>query len=374
MNTQRQQQQEPGADQATQGYVDLCARARHGLFVHFVLWLMVGTLGGFWQSLPRLCFAAAGLFALVVLLRLKFEHPLALRAATVLPARIALHTLMLASPLLWGVVGALSNVMPEMAQARTAIQYVMVGVAASGGVALAIDSTVRRAWPLLVMGPGTLALMANGDRTDYFLAAMSIAFILYIQRASRVVHADYWAAADANAQLAARARELERLSTTDALTQVRNRPHFDRQLAAEWARAGRSGESVALLMIDLDHFKRINDRCGHAFGDACLKAAAGALQAALFRPNDLLARYGGEEFVVFLPAIDPEGAAAVATRLCTAVARIAIARDGETVSLSCSVGLHVATVHGSSLPHAMAQADRAMYAAKHQGRNRVVSI
>ena len=367
------QPQPRSTEQATQGYLDLCSRARQGLFIHFVLWMLICVLGDLWRRVPRLCVAMTLLFGLVVVVRLIFERRCAQRAAFDRVPRATVRALMLATPALWGAVSFLTFWVPEMAQVRTASLLIIVGVAASGGMSLVIEPVVRRWWPLLAMGPATVALLLEATRNSYILAAMSFAFALYIQRGSRVVAADYWRASDANAQLVLRTRELELIGSTDALTQVRNRLYFDQQLASEWARAERNGASLALLMIDIDHFKQINDRCGHPFGDICLQATAAALQAALFRPNDLLARYGGEEFIVLLPSIEAAGARAVAERLCAAVAAIRLTHDAQPVPLSCSIGVHTTSgIDDIGSADAVNRADHAMYRAKQQGRNRVV--
>jgi diguanylate cyclase (GGDEF)-like protein len=108
------------------------------------------------------------------------------------------------------------------------------------------------------------------------------------------------------------ADELRRIATIDVLTDVANRRGFDDALEHEWRRARRAGDPLALLMIDVDHFKSFNDRYGHPAGDVCLRAVARALVGASLRPADLVARYGGEEFVVLLPQTPRVGAEHVA--------------------------------------------------------------
>ena len=127
-------------------------------------------------------------------------------------------------------------------------------------------------------------------------------------------------------------------------------------------------------MIDIDHFKRVNDTHGHPFGDACLQAVAQALQAALQRPGDLVARYGGEEFAVMLPGIDRAGAATVAARLHAAVSAIRIEHDGQAVPLTCSIGCHsITSATTSTAAQVISQADKALYEAKRRGRDCVVA-
>lgn len=106
--------------------------------------------------------------------------------------------------------------------------------------------------------------------------------------------------------------ELERLSQTDGLTRLANRRHFDRVLAREHARHRRTGAPLSLLMIDVDHFKYVNDHYGHVLGDDYLRAVARALERGVVRATDLVARYGGEEFACLLPDTDFENACMVA--------------------------------------------------------------
>jgi two-component system, sensor histidine kinase LadS len=155
---------------------------------------------------------------------------------------------------------------------------------------------------------------------------------------------------------------------------VRNRQFFDRQLGTEWSNAERRTATLSLLMIDIDHFKKINDDHGHPFGDVCLQAVASALQEALRRPGDVVARYGGEEFAVLLPCIDEAGAEAVAQRLRAAVAALALTHDGRHVPLTCSIGVHsVPSVAACTAAQVISGADQALYAAKRRGRNCVVA-
>ncbi|MBL8312133.1 MAG: PleD family two-component system response regulator [Rubrivivax sp.] len=160
----------------------------------------------------------------------------------------------------------------------------------------------------------------------------------------------------------------------DGLTGVFNRRHFDEHLSNEWSRAVRSRSHLALVMLDVDHFKRYNDHYGHQAGDDCLRRVAAALRVGVKRSADLVARYGGEEFVCLLPDTDLAGAVQVAETLRELVLaeRIAHAESGVapvvTVSLgACSV---VPTVHGSAAS-LLGAADAQLYAAKSGGRNRV---
>jgi diguanylate cyclase (GGDEF)-like protein len=160
--------------------------------------------------------------------------------------------------------------------------------------------------------------------------------------------------------------QLEHSATTDALTGVANRRTFDAALTREIARSTRTGEDVALLLLDADHFKTINDTLGHVMGDRVLKAIAQALQAEC-RASDTFARYGGEEFAAILPGLDGPAAMAVADRM-----RLVVANLSMPTSVTLSVGVAAFPDAAPDPLSLVAAADSALYAAKAAGRNRCV--
>lgn len=174
------------------------------------------------------------------------------------------------------------------------------------------------------------------------------------------------------AQLETTHEELERLACTDPLTGAANRRAFMDRADAELARSRRSGAPMALLLMDLDHFKAINDQYGHQGGDRVLKAVVEQIQQVL-RPSDLLGRVGGEEFMVLLPAIDQEAAVTVANRILELVAELRVASDMGPIPVTVSVGAAVFPGDGANMELLFKLADQRLYAAKEQGRNQVVA-
>jgi two-component system, cell cycle response regulator len=167
--------------------------------------------------------------------------------------------------------------------------------------------------------------------------------------------------------------ELRRLSLTDPVTSVSNRRAFDESLRQDIARARRSGASLALVMLDLDHFKRVNDTLGHPVGDEMLRAFAGRLRS-LAREGDRVFRHGGEEFAVVLGDTDLAGAARLAARLVAATAAQPFDLSTGPLEMTCSAGV-AALEAGDDLTGAalMVRADSALYRAKREGRNRSCS-
>jgi diguanylate cyclase (GGDEF)-like protein len=164
----------------------------------------------------------------------------------------------------------------------------------------------------------------------------------------------------------------------DPLTGLYNRRHFEDRLAAELAASHRHGRMVSLLLVDVDHFKAVNDAHGHLAGDEALKMVAFVLRGAI-RKEDVLARFGGEEFVVIARETALAGGKALAERIRRAVERSRCAWNGRELGLTVSIGLTVSSGHAAFIPgrteHALvAAADQALYAAKQAGRNTVVAI
>lgn len=163
---------------------------------------------------------------------------------------------------------------------------------------------------------------------------------------------------------------LQHQATHDPLTGLWNRGMLHEQLARELMLAARSGEPLAVVMADLDHFKEINDRRGHAAGDAVLREAAARMRSVL-RGHDGISRYGGEEFVVLLPRTVPDDALSVAERVRAIVAAEPIPAGDTTVPVTLSLGLATTVTTPADVESLIATADAALYRAKERGRNRV---
>jgi len=169
-------------------------------------------------------------------------------------------------------------------------------------------------------------------------------------------------------ELAQARGELSAQAHRDELTGVHNRRHFMELAEREWARARRYDTSAALLLIDADHFKRVNDRHGHLCGDALLREIT-RLTAESLRLPDMLARFGGEELIVFLPHTDPLGALDVAERIRERVAQLRMSWQGGEVQTTVSIGVASLDATHASIDALIHDADAALFAAKEAGRN-----
>ena len=262
----------------------------------------------------------------------------------------------------------------------TAIQAMVMGSALTLGAflpafyAFAIPATI----------PMVTVLLISREDSNFVLALYSILFLLLFISIARRFNRSL----SDTLQLSFEKEELvnaltdaydlqARLAKTDSLTQLANRRHFDEVLDKEIARLQRSGEPLSLLILDVDHFKAYNDNYGHIAGDECLKQIAGVFQRNLNRTSDLAARYGGEEFAGVMPGTEHPGTILLAEQIRADVEALKILHGKSLTAPHVTISLGVATFNCAQLKsssHAVAIADKLLYRAKTEGRNRVVAL
>jgi len=225
-------------------------------------------------------------------------------------------------------------------------------VPGSGWIRSYIGAPIKRKEKLL----GFINL--ESAKPDFFKAK-------YLERLQAL--ADQAAIAIENAQLF---EEMEKLAITDSLTGLYNRRYFFAYAENEIERSKRYNKNLSIIMMDIDHFKKINDNFGHQIGDQVLKEIAD-ICLAILRKVDVMCRYGGEEFVVLLPETEVTNAAHAAERMCTAISSLRLKSEKGDVSVSVSIGVAEMEKSRGSFEKLLAAADAALYSAKETGRNRV---
>ena len=169
---------------------------------------------------------------------------------------------------------------------------------------------------------------------------------------------------------------LEKYAFIDALTEIPNRRQFDKVKDQEWNRALRLGQSLSLIIIDIDHFKLYNDTYGHGRGDDCLRKVASTMENVLRRASDFVARYGGEEFAVILPDSDSSKALDIAKQIQDEIDVLAIPHDSSPVAPQVTLSMGVSTLvpeKGKNMQELIDSADAKLYKAKFSGRNKICS-
>lgn len=218
--------------------------------------------------------------------------------------------------------------------------------------------TLRNAFLLGILGAGQ-----DRDAVDFIVSLFAIAQIVV---GVALTMAFFWV------EVTRMQAELSRQAFSDALTGLPNRRAFTARFDELLARARRQGEPLSLLVFDLDHFKQVNDRHGHAAGDAVLRHVATVVGAAS-RGEDIFARIGGEEFACLLPGLDGAAAAAVAERLRAQLAEVPALIGGQALNVTLSGGLATFPRDGDNWDRLFSEADARLYEAKQAGRNRVAS-
>jgi diguanylate cyclase (GGDEF)-like protein len=215
-------------------------------------------------------------------------------------------------------------------------------------------------------------LNIESTHTDFFTAEACAVFDAIADQVAGTIHL-----ARIAGELAIANRKLEQLSMSDGLTGIANRRCFDQCLAGEWQRIAREGGPLALLLVDADCFKALNDERGHLYGDECLRELARLCSDAVDGARDRVARYGGEELVLLLPGRELRAARAIAQRLRKRIERAEMTHPSSPVAPFVTVSIGVASLHPSQLQvpdQLIMAADHALYAAKARGKNRVVGV
>jgi len=246
------------------------------------------------------------------------------------------------------------------------------GLCSGAMTSFAPDRKIAVAYSLLVILPACISIiMFNREEMPlFYLMITYIGFtLLQLSRGSR----EYWSALENEAALAEKTRQLEDISKIDGLTGIYNRRHFNQILDLEWKRGSREKRLLTLIMLDIDHFKHINDTFGHLAGDDYLKSVAAILKGSFKRCTDVIARYGGEEFTVILENTDQKGALLLAERIRTQIEALRLTCSSTPVPLTMSLGIAIYPGHSPDTAALIDKADQALYAAKEGGRNRVVA-
>ena len=354
----------------TQEMADTYQRALTGGPFYAASWLLVGIYGNAFTRAPLLSWSL--LLAFIALTAWRFLHrPLADGAqAPALSRWLRVHWgIVLVTTALWGALFCWATLDSGFGPARITALLFTLGLATAIAHAFSMRRRFAFAGIALLCVPGLLLFWSNpADRPNGLMMAI---YLVYVVISLLRSYAEYQQRLDLDQELRRQRDLFSRQSRVDALTELANRRQFADVLEAATERAGRS-EPLTLLLLDIDHFKQVNDTYGHAIGDACLMAIAARLKDSFGEPGDLAARVGGEEFGVILDGQDLATAMRRAERFRTSLVEDPVALDDIVLVMTASIGIaefdHNLHQDNDALYHA---ADRAVYRAKAAGRNRV---
>lgn len=359
----------------TLALTDLTNRAKSGILTYLCIWLILCFAYDLLTLYPA--FFLINTLCIISFCVLRIAHYLVLTRSKnpdipFLNQWLVITILLAAAH--WGIMSAWIIYEPKLIDLRTLILVITPAFALGGACTLSISSEIRTLYPILMCIPYVCALFLAGGTESIVFATMTVICLLYIFSSSKASHNDYWAAITNHLVAEERAELMEQLSTTDPLTQLKNRMFFDKEFNKEWRRCSRMGCPMSIIMIDLDHFKRLNDQYGHLFGDECLKKTAQAIQHEVARPADCVSRYGGEEFIILLPNTNAKGAYNIGKRMLKAVSELRFDVNDEVVTITCSIGA-ATTIPDFKQERSdlIKEADTALYFSKEHGRNQFYS-
>lgn len=352
---------------------DISRRSLLGCIVYLLVWFAIIIPNNIYVDYPRFSFWTSLFFIVMAGVRIGFIF----NFEKIYPANKHLwfavfYPLIWLPALVWGLLCAYSFLHPDMIPYSLVIIISTAGMA-GGGVAALLPSR------LLTVGlfscfllPGIIVLYFFEHNANVSMGLVFIIYALGMYTVTRIQHREYWMALKDSFLIKKHADELAILNTLDGLTNLKNRFFFDTYLQKEIKSASRLQMNLALLLIDIDYFKPINDRFGHLAGDACLKSLAALMKKKVKRETDIIARYGGEEFAIILPDTNREQAMAIAEQLRKTVKEHPIQYGDITIPFTISIGVtSMVPDHDTTKEQLIAQADTALYRAKTNGRNQV---
>ena len=354
-----------------QEVADTYQRALTGGPFYAAAWVLVGLYGDAFARAPVPSWSL--LLAFVALAAWRFVHrvPAEDADAATLAGWLRLHwAIVLATTALWGALFFWASFDPAFGSAATTALLFTLGLATAIAHAFSMRRRFAFAAIALLCVPGLVLLWSTGPGRPN--ALMMAIYLVYVVISLLRAHAEYQQRLDLDQELRNQRDLFSLQSRIDPLTELANRRQFADVLAASTLRAGHGGEPLALLLLDIDHFKQINDSHGHTVGDACLVALGQRLHQHFAGEGDLAARVGGEEFGVVLQGQSLDAALLRAEAFRQDLAARPILLDGAALTMTASIGVAAfdALAHrdDDALYHA---ADSAVYRAKAEGRNRV---
>jgi len=342
---------------------DLIERSKPGIFVYPVYWPVLAFGSELHISDPFITWFVTILFIVASIARYVHMKLLARWSGDKMALWNSLFYLaVLPHGLGWGAMFALSMVLDNLGFAFL-MALSTAGFAAGGTFSFAPKKKLSNTFLFSILWPGMIVSVFITHQ--WIVGILIVTYLVYLNNLVRLQRFEYWRALAIEQQLMKQSR-------TDALTNLDNRRQFDEKLNELCNIATRKNSHLAILIIDCDHFKNINDTYGHDFGDECLRKIGELLRECLPRSTDTCARYGGEEFSIILPETDVEGAMNVAERIRLAVENMPVEFNGHKVKMTISIGIAVKKLsvdNQYTSTELFKLADKSLYQAKQQGRN-----
>ncbi|MDZ7924598.1 MAG: GGDEF domain-containing protein [Marinagarivorans sp.] len=359
------------AQLAKQTDFDIYRRSLPIMPSYIVLWIAIAGLSKFYQAHPSLSLLIAGSLSAVVVAHLLFT--LASRwllEASPITWRFFFYGFTFAGCTIWSGVFTLCFFEPEFDVIFLPMVLATAGLTNAALSSLAPSRWVALSYVSIMILPAVFVCFTSMEHVTLGMTVVAYWFygLIILQR----FHGEYRSGFEKENTFVQQHTELQRQNRTDGLTHVMNRRFFDEAIVREWQQGADEGTWLALLFIDIDFFKKINDTYGHMAGDECLIQAAAIINGAVQSGRDIVSRYGGEEFAVLLPNTAPDMAERIAESIRRQFSLMDFCFDQHCIKVTASIGVSAVVPNINLEPSVLIdQADQGVYLAKEAGRNNV---
>ncbi len=351
--------------------LDIFRRSLPILPAYLVLWVAIAGVSGFYKTHLFLCLLIAGSLGAIVVMQALFGL-IATWLYDASPAtwRFLFYSLIFASGIVWSGVFTLCFFEPDFESLFLPMTLATAGLTNAALSSFAPSRWVAISFVSIIILPAVFVCFTSTEHVT--LGMIVVVYWFYGLMILQRFHAEYRSGFEKESSFEQQHTELQRQNRTDGLTHVMNRRFFDEAIVREWRQGADEGTWLALLFIDIDFFKKINDTYGHMAGDECLIQAAAIINGAVQSGRDIVARYGGEEFAVLLPSTSPDMAERIAESIRRQFELMDFCFDEHSIKVTASIGVSAMVPRMSIEPAVLInEADQGVYLAKEAGRNNV---
>lgn len=350
---------------------DMRVRTTLGGIFYLIAWLLCWTF----SSAPQQLLLPGSLFSLVfvilLVLRLRHRLPADPDINSLLRWRWQHWTLLLLNSMFWGLATGCCLLLTPLQESQLIAALSTIAFSTAAIFNFPMQRLPAACAVMLIYLPALVIMLPQASKNAGVLTTL-VFFMLYLMLALKRNHREYHAGVDVQHKLLEQHEQLELLSRTDSLTQLGNRLQFNNLFEQQVALAKRQGSPLTLLLLDIDHFKQINDQYGHMVGDHCLRQFAEQMRQTFRRDSDILLRLGGEEFGVLMPGVELEQARQLGELFRQRLDEHGLSVQGQPLRLTTSLGLGAFDrTRDTSADTLFRRVDEALYQAKHLGRNRL---
>ena len=346
---------------------DLERRSRNGAFVYSAVFFVIGIGTEFYRTSPADFYSILAIFVALGAIRLiSYKFSDLLEQQHFLLREILLYFNALSPALLLGIVFSASLIMPRFEPLFLLVLLSVFGMLSGGIVNFSPRPDISVSYvAVLLLPPFVSLVMLTSERA--LEATLLFVYGIYMLLLSRRMNSEY-------STLVEQQAELERINLQDSLTGIYNRRAFDQSFDDRWALQSRPSGKVTLMLIDIDHFKQINDQLGHSMGDLVLKQVANEIRKVCRRETDIVARIGGEEFAVLLTHKEQKTESELAEKIRLTISQMKFLQEQPERTVTVSIGVASICPSFENSPKTLFDlADKRLYRAKAFGRNRVVA-